>query len=303
MATANPDSTPVPATTSHDFRQRFLFEDYDIRGEIVSLRGTLTEVCARHPYPPQLRARLGEFLAAAALISANLKTAGTLTVQARGDGPVPLLMADCTDRRALRAIARQATPGGRLDPDLRLLVGRGHLSVTISLPDRERYQGIAPLEHAGLADCLSDYFSRSEQLPTRLWLAADGQGAAGLLLQALPSQRQTAEGRGRTWEELTALTDTLTATEQLTLSHGQLLYRLFHQHRVRLFDPISVGFACSCSAERIGSAIAALGAETVAELLASNEVVDTQCQFCHQQYHFTANDLSAAALGAGALLH
>ena len=288
---------------NRDIRQRFLFEDCDIRGEILTLGTALAEVCARHPYPAALRSQLGEFLAAAALISANLKTAGTVTVQARGDGPVPLLMADCTDRRDLRAIARMPGPDVPLAADLRDLVGSGHLSVTVALPGRQRHQGIAPLEFPRLAECLSDYFSRSEQLPTRLWLAADGRSAAGLLLQALPAQLQSQEARDRSWEELTTLADTLSPTEQLALDHRTLLYRLFHHQRVRLYDPVAVRFSCSCSKTRIGSAIVALGADTVAELFDTQPVIETQCQFCHQHYSFTPAELRAEALSGGTRLH
>jgi molecular chaperone Hsp33 len=292
----------VPITLS-DIHQRFLFEDYDIRGEIVSLRQSTAEVYRHNPYPAPLQMQLGEFLAAAALISANLKTAGTLTVQARGDGPVPLLMADCTDRQDLRAIARMPDPGAVLKDDLRQLVGSGHLSITETMHGRESHQGIVPLEHPRLAACLSDYFARSEQLPTRLWLAADSKAAAGLLLQALPVQRQTLTERERCWEHLTALADTLAAHEQLTLGHGAQLYRLFHGEQVRLYAPTPLRFACSCSRERIGGSIIALGPETVRELLASSPLLSIQCQFCHQHYDFTAAQLSAAALGADPTLH
>lgn len=293
---------PVPITLS-DIHQRFLFEDYDIRGEIVSLRQSTAEVYRHNPYPTALQAQLGEFLAAAALISANLKAAGTITVQARGDGPVPLLMAECADRHDLRAIARMPDTGAVLSDDLRQLVGSGHLSITVTMPGRERHQGIVPLEHPRLAACLSDYFARSEQLPTRLWLAADSGAAAGLLLQALPVQRQTRIERERCWEHLTALADTLTAHEQLTLGHGARLHRLFHGEQVRLYDPTPLRFACSCSRARIGDSIVALGPDTVRELLASSPLLSTQCQFCHQRYDFTAAQLSAAALGADPTLH
>ncbi|MFP5414755.1 MAG: Hsp33 family molecular chaperone HslO [Gammaproteobacteria bacterium] len=289
--------------TINDIHQRFLFEDYDIRGEIVSLRRSTAEVYRHNSYSAPLQTQLGEFLAAAALISANLKTAGTLTVQARGDGPVPLLMADCTDRQDLRAIARMPDPGAILSDDLRQLVGSGHLSITLTMPGRERHQGIVPLEHPRLAACLSDYFARSEQLPTRMWLAADTRAAAGLLLQALPAQRQTLSEREHCWEHLTALADTLAVHEQLTLDHGAQLHRLFHGERVRLYDPTPLRFACSCSRERIGGSIIALGPETVRELLASSPLLSIQCQFCQQHYGFTEAQLSAAALGADPTLH
>ena len=294
----------IDRDTSQDVRQRFLFEDYDVRGEIISLRDTVAEVCARGAYALPLRIQLGEFLAAAGLISANLKSTGSVTVQARGDGPVPLLMADCTDRRWLRAIARPRDPTAEFGGDLRTLAGQGHLSVTVALPNRQRHQGIAPLDHPSLAACLSEYFCRSEQLPTRLWLAADGDAAAGLLLQALPAQRRTTPAaRAQTWEHLTALADTLTPAEQLQLRHEDILHRLFHQERVRLFDPVPVGFGCSCSPARIGSAVVALGADTLAELFAATPVVETQCQFCLKSYCFTPEQLSAQTLSGGASLH
>ncbi|MFA5494489.1 MAG: Hsp33 family molecular chaperone HslO, partial [Porticoccaceae bacterium] len=170
----------------NDQLHRFIFDNSDVRGEIVSLADSYQNVLDNGNYPTLINELLGELLAAAGLLSATLKFDGVITLQARGDGDLTLLMADCTRHNALRGIARLAEGADPEVRDLRQLLGNGHLAITIDPADGERYQGIVPLEKETLNACLEDYFNLSEQLPTRLWLFADGQRAGGLLLQALP---------------------------------------------------------------------------------------------------------------------
>jgi molecular chaperone Hsp33 len=179
------------------------------------------------------------------------------------------------------------------------LLGNGVLVITIE-PKRtenfggklERYQGIVPLERETLAGCLEDYFQQSEQLATRFWFTANSEHASGFLIQALPNQLKiNAEENKDHWETIEALADTITPEELLGLDHEQILYRLFHEQPVRVFDPTPVKFACSCSRERSESALLALGKDEVEELLVEKGNIEIDCQFCNKHYNFSPEDV------------
>lgn len=281
-----------------DQLQRFIFEHSDIRGEILTLEKSYQDVLASRQYPEAIQTLLGQFLAAAGLLSATLKFDGVITLQARGTGALSLIMADCTRHHNLRAIAKFNTEIIYAeDTPLSELIGDGTLTLTIDPSKGERYQGIVPLESPSLAACLEDYFARSEQLPTRIWLSAnprvDSPRAAGLLLQALPSQLEsTPEENQRLWEHTTQLADTITPEEQLYLSHEEQLYRLFHQDELRLFEPNPVQFFCSCSEGRFAKALLAMGRQEVHSILEEQGLISIDCEFCHQQYQFDADAIA-----------
>jgi molecular chaperone Hsp33 len=280
-----------------DKLQGFIFDQFDIRGEILTLEKSYAEAIARGNHPQLIKHLLGEFMAAAGMLSATLKFDGVLTLQAQGPGPLSMIMADCTRHHNLRAIASiDHTYDFNTDESLAALVGKGTLSLTIDPSNGERYQGIVPLESENLANCLEDYFTRSEQLRTRIWLAADTElgspRAAGLLLQALPRQLETsAEENLQMWEHTTQLANTITAEEQLTLDHEQQLHRLFHQEPLRLFEAKPVRFNCSCSKERISQALLSLGEKELNSILDEAGLVAIDCQFCGQHYRFTRDDI------------
>jgi len=169
-----------------DQTQRFLFDDNDVRGETATLAESYQHVLAKHAYPEPVAQLLGELLAAAALLVGTLKFDGLLSLQARSDGPVPLLMVECSSDREVRGIARYHAEQIAPDATLRELMPEGMLAITVEPAKGQRYQGIVGLEGVDLAACLSEYFAASEQLPTRFWLAADSRRACGLLLQQLP---------------------------------------------------------------------------------------------------------------------
>lgn len=280
--------------THYDQLHRFLFDHHDIRGEIVSLEQAYQDVLKQRAYPAPIRQLLGEFLAAASLLSSLLKFDGIMTLQARGDGPLQTIMAECTRNRNLRAIA-QFDEAYDFTGDLALpqLIGSGHLAITIDPAQGQRYQGLVPLEASTLAGCLEDYFRLSEQLPTRFWLSADEQHSAGLLLQTLPApQHQSSEETREVWEELSALADSITPDEQLTLPHETQLHRLFHQYTVRLFEPAALRFQCSCSRERTASTLISLGETEIREILAEQGIVELECQYCGEQYRFDPGDIT-----------
>ena len=287
--------------TFHDFTQRFLFDETDVRGELATLDRSYAEVLAKHPYPEPVAQLLGEMLAAAALLCGTLKFEGLLVLQARSSGPVPLLMVECSSEREVRGIARYdeaaltgAASLGELMPD-------GILALTIDPRHGQRYQGIVPLEGANLAECLSGYFATSEQLPTRFWLNADGRRARGLLLQQLPPARiKDAQARQDSWEHVVTLADTLTAEELLGLDNEVILHRLFHEETVRLFDEQGVAFNCSCSRDRAANALVSMGRSEVETLLDEQQgEIQVDCQFCNEQQVFDAADIAQIFAGGG----
>jgi molecular chaperone Hsp33 len=284
--------------STSDQLQRFIFEHSDIRGEILTLEKSFQDVLENGDYPEAIQQLIGQFLTAAGLLSATLKFEGVITLQAQGAGPLSLIMSDCTRHHNLRAIAKfDPELSYENDTPLTELIGKGTLTLTIDPGQGERYQGIVPLESASLAECLEDYFARSEQLTTRIWLSADTQSnspkAAGLLLQALPHQLEsTPEENQRLWEHTTQLADTITIEEQLSLNHEEQLFRLFHQDELRLFEPSPVQFFCSCSEERFAKTLSSMGQKEVLNILEENGLISISCEFCHQQYRFDQADIS-----------
>lgn len=300
--------------SSNDLLHRFLFDDCDIRGEIVTLGDSYREVLSHNPQVPAIRRLLGEFLAAVGLLSSTLKFDGKIILQARGDGPLSTIMAECNHHNNLRGIVRTNLEIALSDDlanngSLQQLLGNGILVITIE-PQRsenfggtlERHQGIVPMDAENLAGCLEHYFYQSEQLSTRLWFAADNDIATGFLIQALPQQLITNEEDNQDkWETIIALADTVKAEELLELEHSTVLYRLFNEQPLRLYEPKALRFACSCSRERSANALLSIGKEEVESLLIEKGSIDIDCQFCNQHYHFAANEVRK--LLGGSVLH
>lgn len=291
-------STPHPQR-SRDNLQRFLFEHAPIRGEIVHLDATWHAVLARHTYPPALRRLLGEAMAAAALLTATVKLDGRLVMQIRGRGPAKLLVAECTSHRTLRAMA--SWEGTVPDAPLPAIVGDGQLVITLDPTEgRERYQGIVELAGESLAAALEDYFARSEQLKTRLWLAADGTRAAGLLLQQLPD-REAADAD--VWVRVLERSQALTPEGLLARPAREIIQDLYRYEDVRVFEGLPLAFRCSCSRDRVANTLRMLGGDEVGALLREQGLIDVRCEFCNQHYRFDpvdaeqlfATEVSAAA--------
>jgi len=284
--------TQITKTTDSpgDLSRRFLFEDADIRGETVHLEQSLKDILAAHEYAPGVRVLMGEFLAAAALLSTTLKFEGTLVLQARSEGQIPLLMAECNNELHLRAIARGAQEATALH--FEQLLTNGQLAITVDPVKGNRYQGIVPLVGHSLAQSLDAYFEQSEQLHTRFWLASDGDRAAGMLLQQLPAQLDTdAASREQQWEHVCALATTVQPPELLDLAAQRMLFRLFHEDPVRIFEARPLAFKCTCSRERTLQALASIGAGEVDDILKEQGSVTMDCEFCNQRYVFHREDL------------
>jgi molecular chaperone Hsp33 len=299
---------------SNDLLHRFIFDDCDIRGELVTLGDSYKDILSHNQHPPAIQKLLGEFLAAISLLSNTLKFDGVVILQARGDGCISTIMAECNHQNSLRGIVRLNDQVALTDElaahgSMQQLLGNGVLVITIE-PKRaenfggklERYQGIVPMDSDNLAGCLEHYFQQSEQLATRLWFSANNDNASGFLLQALPQQLNTdPETNKLHWETITTLAATITNEELLEVAHPSLLYRLFNEQPVRIFDPKKLHFACSCSRERSASALVSLGLNEVEELLVEKGSIDIDCQFCNQHYHFAADEVRQ--LLGGQVLH
>lgn len=270
---------------STDTLNRFILETTNVRGEWVHLDATWQALLERYDYPPVVRDLLGQALAAVALLSATIKFDGSLILQVTGNGPLNLLVVQASGHGTVRGLARwqSAVP----ESDLAAQFGDGRMVMTIDPGQgRERYQGIVPLEGSSLAEALEAYFTRSEQLPTRLWLAADGQRAAGLLLQVLPGDQRDPDAFNRA----VILAGTLKREELLAWPVETLLHRLYHEEEVRLLDGRPVSFRCGCSRERVADMLRNLGRAEVESILADEGIVQVNCEFCNAGYRFDTVD-------------
>ncbi|WP_368544238.1 Hsp33 family molecular chaperone HslO [Enterobacter soli] len=275
----------------HDQLHRYLFEQFAVRGELVTVSETWKQILENHTYPLPVKNLLGELLVATSLLTATLKFAGDITVQLQGDGPMTLAVINGNNQQQMRGVARVQGDVPE-NADLKTLVGNGYLVITISPEEGERYQGVVGLEGDTLAACLEDYFMRSEQLPTRLFIRTgevDGQPAAGgMLLQVLPAQ----DAQTNDFEHLATLTETVKAEELFTLSATDVLWRLYHEEEVTVYDPQDVEFKCTCSRERCAGALKTLPDEEIDSIMAEDGEIDMHCDYCGTHYVFNSMDIA-----------
>lgn len=276
----------------HDQLHRYLFENHAVRGELVTVSETWQQMLQNHDYPQPVKNVLGELLVATSLLTATLKFDGDITVQLQGDGPLTLAVINGNNRQQMRGVARMQGDIPQ-DADLKTLVGNGYLVITITPEDGERYQGVVGLEGDTLAACLEDYFMRSEQLPTRLFIRTgdvDGKAAAGgMLLQVLPAQNAQEED----FNHLATLTETITAEELLNLPANDVLWRLYHEEEVTLYDPQAVEFKCTCSRQRCADALKTLPEDEINSIIEEDGEIDMHCDYCGSHYVFSAMDITA----------
>ncbi len=284
-----------------DCLHRFMFEQYPIRGHLVHLDAAWAALIEHREYPPAIRDTLGEAVAASLLLAATIKFEGVLSLQLQGDGPVHLLLAQCSSGLGVRGLARYkegaATDAGAGSARIVDLIGAGNLTVTLETADGpQRYQGIVPIAGQRLADSLQVYFENSEQLPTRLWLHADASGVSGMLLQKLPltdaHSGVDATAVEDAWRRVQLIGETLTPEELRTLGDAEILHRLFNEDDVRLFEPAPVYFRCRCSRERVVGMLQSLGETETRSILAERGEVEVHCDFCNRGYVFDAVDVA-----------
>jgi molecular chaperone Hsp33 len=301
---------------------KFIFDGLPVRGSIVRLTDAWTDILARREgnastgaWPPPVAELLGEMAAAGALMQSNIKFNGALVLQIFGSGPVKVAVAEVQHDLALRATAKvvgdvavTARLSDLVNPD-----NKGRCAITLDpqekFPGQQPYQGVVPLHGdrrekiERLSEVLEHYMLQSEQLDTKLVLAADHKVAAGLLIQRLPIQgegnlagsfvsraNEDEIGLNEDYNRISILAGSLTREELLELDSGAILHRLFWEEKLLRFEPQTPRFACTCSRERVANMIRGLGREEAEAILAERGEIDVGCEFCGQQYRFDAVD-------------
>jgi len=283
-----------------DLLKKYLFQDHSVRAQAVKLDEAWRTGLIHQSYPPCVQRLLGELTAAAVLLASNIKFDGSLVLQLQGDGPISLIVVECTSDLTIRATAslREGLAVPR-DGTLQSLLnsqGQGRFIVVLDPQrknsDMQPYQGVVPLEGESVAQVLEHYMRNSEQLETRLWLNADSDQAAGLLLQRMPGQggTESSAASGDTWERAVALASTIDANELLQLDTDTLIHRLFWEESLLAFDPLNVRWHCPCTRDRVANMLRMLGRDEIEDILSQRDRVDVSCNFCGKPYRFDAID-------------
>jgi molecular chaperone Hsp33 len=271
--------------------QTFVLEDSGIRGALVRLAETWQQVIAAHDYPPDVRTLLGEGVVTTLLLASGLKTTPSVSLQLQGQGPLKLLLIQCTDGQRVRGMASVKPERGDAP-----LLGDGRLVVNLDTGKPNGFfQGIVPLTSTKLEECLESYFARSEQLETRLVLRSDEQRVAGLLLQVLPGHGE--ERAADAFETAAACAATVSVGELTSLAAEELLPKLFAGQSIRLFAARPVAHDCRCTPERLAGVVRMLGQEEVKSLLAEQGHVELKCEFCNRAFRY--DDVQVDAIMRG----
>lgn len=272
-----------------DSLQSFIFEQDAIRGQVAHLDATFQTIMQQRPYPPMIKNLLGEALISCLLLAGTIKFEGEISLQFQGDKRLPLLLVQCDHQLNLRAFAKYEE--GLEISDYAQAFLHGQMALTINQYHQTQvYQSVVPLTSTSMGENLMHYFAQSEQIATRVWLAVGDTHAAGILLQLMPGQG-TLE-REHFWEHAVHLGQTVREDELLNLDNQTLLYRLYHESELRLFESRPARFQCRCNIDKMKQVITILG-ETEALALANEKgCVDIRCDFCNSHYSFDTIDVT-----------
>ena len=284
-----------------DQLHRYLFNQGNVRGEMVRLEKSFQAILDSYSYPPVIQQLLGELMAAASLLTATLKFEGDIAIQIQGEGPLSYAVINATHDQHLRGVARWNEELGSLPNEFSELVKKGVLVITITPKEGERYQGMVALDKPTLAGCIEGYFEQSEQLATKVILRTqliDNQArACGMFLQVLPSSSQATNKADTAFEHLSALTDTIKDEELFELAAEDILHRLYHQEEIELYPATNVVFKCSCSKERSAAALTAVNKEELLDIIDKDGDIKMNCQYCHSEFSFDAIDIESIHAG------
>jgi len=272
---------------SNDQIFRFLIDHTPIRGQLISLDASWQKCYQQSDASEYAKELLGHALAAVTFLDSTLKIDGSLTLQIRGRGAIHLLVAQATNDRTIRGLVRQSHEIENPDASLQEIFKADKIVITIDNGKGKPHQGIAPLTGFSLSEALEAYFEHSEQLPTRVWLASNESSASGLLLQKLPGELEDKDS----WNRLTQLASTITDQELLELDENEILYRLFHEESIALFDAEPVRFQCSCSRNKTSNMIKSLGKSEASDILHEQGKIQISCEFCNANYEFDSVDV------------
>lgn len=273
-----------------DFLQKFIFEDANVRGNIVRISNTYKTILNQHPYPPIIKKLLGEALVSCILLTSSIKFEGEVTLQFHGDKRLPLLIVQCTDQLAVRACVKyQENLSNEKDFNSAFLEGKMVLTIN-QYNKTQAYQSVVPIKSTSMSENLMEYFAQSEQISTKVWFAVNEESAAGILLQLMPGENSIE--KEQFWEYAVHIGQTITEDELLSLNNETILYRLYHEVKVRLFEPQGVNFSCKCTPEKMKQVLKVLGKEDLEKLLTEQEQIEVSCDFCNNKYFFDAIDVA-----------
>lgn len=278
-----------------DTLDKFLFENRHIRGQIVTLQDGFHSIISTKNYPPMLQSLLGELLAAASLLTASIKFEGEVSLQIQSEGAIRYAVVNSTHDYKLKGVAKWDETLDSLPHKFRDCFKKGVLAITLTPKNGKRYQGMVSLEHDSLAVCIENYFLQSEQLLTSVVLSSDVSfkpKASGFLVQVIPTSSEASNvANNPDFEYISQLVHTITPEEILNVSHQEMLYRLFHEDKVRLFDTQPVKFECDCSKQRCANALKSIDKSELLKIFEEEGAIKMDCQFCHTQYVFDAIDV------------
>ncbi|MDP3747064.1 MAG: Hsp33 family molecular chaperone [Phenylobacterium sp.] len=302
-------NSPLPIAPD-DLVAPFQIEGETVRGRLVRLGPAVDTILRAHAYPEAVANLLGEACALAGLVGSSLKFEGRLIIQAQGDGPVRYVVADYDTSGALRGYCRfdpdavAEAAKGFIRPGAKTLLGGGVFIMTVDQgADMDRYQGVTPIEGETLALCAEQYFAQSEQTPTRVRLAvgqADaGDGphwrAGGMLIQNI-AEDEARGSHGEAWRRTQAFFETIGEDELLdpTISAETLLFRLFHEDGVRVFESKALQAFCRCSQTRIEGVLRSFGADEQADMVEPDGKIRVTCEYCSTVYVVEPETIAAA---------
>ena len=280
----------------------FQFANNVAHGAFVELSEGVAAMLGPRAYGADVRALLGQAMAAMPLLATHMHFEGRINLQFQGEGGLKLLVAQVDHHLSVRAMAK--APADLHGGFAELLQG-GVLALMLepngakTQPGQAPSQALVPIEGEALAQALENYFTQSEQLPTLIRLAAEGERLAGFMLQRLPLR--DAQGTEQDWEHLALLAATLTPQELLQADAATLLRRLFHEEDVRLFEPRPVGVACRCSRAGISRLLLSLGREEADHILAEQGRIAVTCEFCGREYAFSRSEAAELFAAAGSV--
>ncbi|HHP0264708.1 TPA: Hsp33 family molecular chaperone HslO [Legionella pneumophila] len=272
-----------------DTLQRFIFEHANIRGEIVHIEKTFQNIMNQRDYPPMVKNLLGEALVSCLLLASSIKFEGNLSLQFQGDERLSLLLVQCDHNLNIRGFAK--CEEGLEIADYATAFLQGRMVITLSQDNQtQAYQSLIPIQSTSMSENLMTYFAQSEQIATRVWLAVNEDMAAGMLLQLMPGQ-DTIQ-REQFWEYAVQLGQTVTEDELLTIDNQTLLYRLYHETELRIFESRSTRFQCRCNQDKMKQVITVLGEEEATDLIKEKGKIEITCDFCNQKYTFDSIDVT-----------
>ena len=286
-------------TNTTDILNRYLFDNMHVRGELVQLSNSYQNIIKNHNYPIGVRLLLGELMAATCLLTATLKFEGDITVQLQGDGPVGYMSVNGDNNQNMRGIAKVVEADKANEAhSLQALLGKGNMIITVKPSQGEAYQGVVALDQPTLAQCFAHYFEVSAQIPTQVWLFSDDekQQVAGSLVQLLPDGDGSSENLAKQqsdFEHVAQLTNTIKADEIFSLEAQALLYRLYHQEKVSIFEPQTVNYQCGCSSNKCLAAIAQIESDEIETILAEKGKISMTCDYCLTTYDFFNEQLKS----------